>query len=100
MKAKEDVSPQDLLNVPSYHLLPIEGINSPIHVLNSNALISMPQFKLRSPINATQQEVDLTKRYIGFNEQIKQSKKIMQSVIKGRRYTVDPAVNENTSVMT
>jgi hypothetical protein len=58
----------------------------------------MPQFKLRSPVNATQEEIELTKRYIGFNEQIKQSKKIEQSVIKGRRYTVDPT--PNTSVMT
>lgn len=50
-------------------------------------LLNQEKFKLRSPSKATQEEIDLTKRYIGVNEQLKQSKVIKNSVITGRRYT-------------
>lgn len=81
------VRPQILLNVPSDAILmPAEGILSPIEIGRSH-LLNLEKFKLRSPSKATQEEIDLTKRYMYMNEQVKQSKIIKQSVIKGRRYT-------------
>ena len=46
----------------------MEGMLSPIKVVNGNSLVNLTQFKLRSPVKATQQEINLTKRYIGVNE--------------------------------
>ena len=80
--------PQILLNIPSEAvLMPIEGILSPIDIGHRNTMVNEEKYKLRSPTKATQEEIDLTKRYIGVNEQLKQTKVIKQSVIKGRRYT-------------
>jgi len=58
-----------ILNEPSEsYLIPMEGMLSPIKVVNGNSLVNLTQFKLRSPVKATQQEINLTKRYIGVNE--------------------------------
>ena len=66
---------------------------SPILVTSSdkklNQLIDQEKFKLRSPSKATQEEIDLTKFYIGVDQQLKQQKIIKQSVIKGRRHTTN-----------
>ena len=67
--------------------MPAEGILSPIDIGNTNLMVTQEKYKLRSPTKATQEEIDLTKRYIYVNEQLKQTKTIKQSVIKGRRYT-------------
>ena len=80
MKAKEiyNISltggvPQILLNIPSEaFLVPVEGILSPIDIGHRNLAVNQEKFKLRSPSKATQEEIDLTKRYIGVNEEIKQ----------------------------
>ena len=77
-----------ILNVPSdTYLVPVEGILSPIESENKGSILQQEKFKLRSPMKATQEEIDLTKRYIGVREQLKQSKVIRNSVIKGRKYT-------------
>ena len=41
---------------------------------------------------ASKEEVELTKRYMGINDQIKKHKNFSGSVIKGRRHTVDQMV--------
>ena len=66
------VKPQILLNIPSEaFLVPVEGILSPIDIGHRNLQVNQEKFKLRSPTKATQEEIDLTKRYIGVAEQIK-----------------------------
>ena len=64
--------PQILLNIPSEAMLmPAEGILSPIDIGNTNLMVTQEKYKLRSPTKATQEEIDLTKRYIYVNEQLK-----------------------------
>lgn len=71
------VQPQIMLNIPSDTvLMPVEGIMSPIDIGTRNQFQAAynEKYQLRSPSKATQEEIDLTKRYYGINEEIKQSK--------------------------
>ena len=61
-----------ILNVPSdTYLVPVEGILSPIESETKGSLLQNEKYKLRSPMKATQEEIELTKRYIGVREQLK-----------------------------
>ena len=66
--------PTILLNIPSEANLnpPTIDYMSPKHPNSPNYhRIDMEKYKLRSPTKATQEEIDLTKRYMYTNEQIK-----------------------------
>lgn len=81
--------PQVLLNVPSEQMLvtnegvPVQITTHDLTALNQAAINE--KYKLRSPSKATQEEIDLTKRYLYANENIKQQKIFSQSVIKNKR---------------
>ena len=84
-----------LLNIPS------EATLQPMEVQTGTSPFERglnKKFQIRSPSMATQAEIDLTKRYMYANEQLKQTKIISKSIIQGRKYTLTEAKKPLSSI--
>ena len=83
-------NPKIMIGAPSEHYLNVEG-----YILNPSqqSVYQHQHHHLRgSPRRggqASREEVELTKRYMGMHDQIRKQKYFSSSVIQGRRLTVD-----------